>query len=702
MWKGLLARWLLTFYFLSHGVYAVSDENNSIAFDIRETQVEISLLKFANQAKLSFFVSYDLLSGIKTSPLVGNYSLTTAAQILFSKTNLVATFDQNGNLNIVARADNRLTTVSNNPSSLDTESASDSPEIITITGLEKGLKRNLLIKLLSTAVSEVVDGEQLRTQASQNVAENLQRSAGVSISRNFGEGTDVSVRGFGPQYNITTINGRTIATSQPNRDFDFRLLPADFVSLISVNKAATADSTAGSIGTNIDVQTAKPFDSVGFHSFATMALNRNELSSDNSDYHYSGLVSNTFKQDRFGIMLGVLNEITHNRFDHYSTQRLALSNTLPENLQWPVLDQSGNVLEVDHIRRPLRFMYDVQNSQQKRTSFNVVAQFTNLESAVHTFDFIYAQYARNSFSSGVQLPGQSPNYQNVVLDQNNSIYKATIFDNNIGAVFEEQVEDIDIFAIGYNGQFNFDSWLIAIDLSHSDAGAFSSLNALVPHYTLDTARRLVDLDFSKGDILSSNSSIPTTDASLIKAHWNGKLDSKLSDKVEEVKLDFENLYDEGILETLSFGVKNFSPEKHSQQFKWNDDYQCAPCGGIVDLPDELFDVVEYPDFLHGATGDIPRAWLTLNNINAYNQTIQNILTSGGILAEGDVWNETVFDPSASYVNTEQHSALYFALGFEGEMSSLLWNFDVKNKASGLIQKLTESIWIPTLVPTSCG
>lgn len=693
MCKDIWARSLLLFYFLAHAVWATSNDTQIITFDIKETQVEVSLLKFASQANLSFFVSYDLLAGLKTSPLVGDFSIADAAKILFLNTNLVARFDENGNFNLVNKERKPIQRVP--PPPIEAKIEIDSTEIITITGRESGFKRKALIKLLSLAANQVINEQQLHSQASQNLSENLQRNAGIAISRQFGEGADVSIRGFGPQYNITTINGRTIATSQANRDFDFRLLPSEFVSMLYINKAPNAQTTAGSIGANIDVKTAKPFDNRGFNSFATLALNQNDLSKSKSDYHYSGLVSNTFKHDSIGLMLGLLDEDTHNRFDHYSTQRLALSNTLPDNLELPVLDAFGNQLDIEHIRRPLRFIYDVQNSEQKRTSFNGVMQYSNLDYAVHTLDFIYAQYKRRSFSSGVQLPGQSPNFRNVILDQNNSLIKATIFDNNIDAVFEEQIENIDTFALGYNGKFDFHTWSFVVDFSHSNANSFSSLNSLVPHYTLDDgAERFVNLDFSRSDILASTTNIPTTDSSKIKAHWNGKLDSKLADKVNEFKIDFEKNIDTGVLNQVNFGAQYFDREKQNQQLKWNDNYQCSPCGGIVDLPNELFDVVEYPNFLNQATGDIPRAWLTINNLKAYNQTIQYILAEGNILADGDIWNETVFDPSASYVNAEQNSALYFELKFDGNVDSLWWNLDlgsryifVNNTASGFLQKI---------------
>ena len=67
----------------------------------------------------------------------------------------------------------------------------------------------------------------------QNVAEALQLVPGVAITRPRGEGLYVSVRGLGPQFQNTLMNGRTIALNDlienggaAGRQFRFEMLPA--------------------------------------------------------------------------------------------------------------------------------------------------------------------------------------------------------------------------------------------------------------------------------------------------------------------------------------------------------------------------------------------------------------------------------------------------------------------------------------------
>src|SRR5210317_1095617 len=94
-------------------------------------------------------------------------------------------------------------------------------EIIT-TGIRGSLTRSMDVKRTANGVVHAISAEDIGKFPDQNLAESLQRITGVSISRQRGEGSQVTVRGFGPEYNLVTINGRQMPThSEPSRSFDF-------------------------------------------------------------------------------------------------------------------------------------------------------------------------------------------------------------------------------------------------------------------------------------------------------------------------------------------------------------------------------------------------------------------------------------------------------------------------------------------------
>src|SRR3546814_12621691 len=94
----------------------------------------------------------------------------------------------------------------------------------------------------------------------QNVAESLQRIAGVTIERNRGEGRFVTVRGFGPKFNAVTVNGRTLATDNNGREFSFDVLPSEMVTGADAYKSPQATLNHASAGATVDIRTIRPAD----------------------------------------------------------------------------------------------------------------------------------------------------------------------------------------------------------------------------------------------------------------------------------------------------------------------------------------------------------------------------------------------------------------------------------------------------------
>ena len=86
------------------------------------------------------------------------------------------------------------------------QNVKDAPvEIIEVRGIVSSLKRAMADKKENLAVSDGIAAEDLGKFPDLNVAESLQRITGVSIDRNGGEGQQVTVRGFGPQFNTVLV-----------------------------------------------------------------------------------------------------------------------------------------------------------------------------------------------------------------------------------------------------------------------------------------------------------------------------------------------------------------------------------------------------------------------------------------------------------------------------------------------------------------
>jgi len=153
--------------------------------------------------------------------------------------------------------------------------AEDETDAIVVTGVRASLDRSIDLKRFSSGVVDGISAEDIGKFPDTNLAESLQRITGVSIDRVNGEGSKVTVRGFGPGYNLVTLNGRAIPTasiasiggdqngdfvSGTTRSFEFSNIASEGVSRLEVYKTARASITSGGIGAAINIVTRKPLD----------------------------------------------------------------------------------------------------------------------------------------------------------------------------------------------------------------------------------------------------------------------------------------------------------------------------------------------------------------------------------------------------------------------------------------------------------
>src|SRR5207237_8918308 len=144
-----------------------------------------------------------------------------------------------------------------------------------VPGTRSRLHQCSEIKKNATGVVDAISAEQIGKFPDVNLAESLQRIPGVTIERRNGEGSYVTVRGFGPQFNLVTVNGRQLATTDVNtvggdqnvdfnqpqsRAFDFSNLSPDGISRLEVSKTGHTAIPSGGIGATINVVTVRPLD----------------------------------------------------------------------------------------------------------------------------------------------------------------------------------------------------------------------------------------------------------------------------------------------------------------------------------------------------------------------------------------------------------------------------------------------------------
>jgi iron complex outermembrane recepter protein len=185
---------------------------------------------------------------------------------------------------------------------------------ITVTGYRASLEKALDIKRAESGVVDAIVAEDIADFPDLNLAESLQRIPGVSITREGGEGRNISVRGLGPQFTRVRINGiEALATGggtdtsggvNRGRGFDFNTFASELFSQLVVRKTSAAEIEEGSLGATVDLRTARPFDYDGFTVAIGGQLGYNDLLKE-TDPRGTFLISNTFADNTFGALLSI-------------------------------------------------------------------------------------------------------------------------------------------------------------------------------------------------------------------------------------------------------------------------------------------------------------------------------------------------------------------------------------------------------------
>jgi len=229
-----------------------------------------------------------------------------------------------------------------------TPAAAPSPEAttldtVTVTGVRASLARSVELKRSASTVQDSITALELGKFPDDNVADSLSHITGVAITRTAGgEGQSVSVRGLGPEYTLTTFNGRILATDGPGRDFAFDVLPADVISGADVIKGAEAQLNEGAIGGLVNLRSASPFDDKGQHAVLRVEGDRNTMS-DYNGTKYSGVYSNTFADDTVGILLGAVYAKRTDRTDVAGNDGGWTRNPDPSDPSWGGNAWGGNI-----------------------------------------------------------------------------------------------------------------------------------------------------------------------------------------------------------------------------------------------------------------------------------------------------------------------------------------------------------------------
>ncbi|MCY3838476.1 MAG: TonB-dependent receptor plug domain-containing protein, partial [Gammaproteobacteria bacterium] len=280
-------------------------------------------------------------------------------------------------------------------------------ELIVAVGIRESLKRSMDLKRAAIGVVDLITAEDIGDFPDSNLAESLQRITGVSIDRERGEGARVTVRGFGPDFNLVLLNGRQMPTASGlGRSFDFGNLASEGISTVEVYKSGQAHMPTGGIGATLSIRTTRPLENPG-PSFTAAGSALRDLSTDEGSEvtpEISALFSNTFANDRAGIALSVVRQ---DRDNGANTANVGGWRTFPGEVdncwcgigpsEWggipPHIDpnQQNRPGEGDLYSVPQAVGYEIAEFDRVRTNGQLTLQVQPSDVLVGTLDYTYSE-----------------------------------------------------------------------------------------------------------------------------------------------------------------------------------------------------------------------------------------------------------------------------------------------------------------------
>ncbi|ESQ89333.1 TonB-dependent receptor [Asticcacaulis benevestitus] len=308
-----------------------------------------------------------------------------------------------------------------------TAAPADESTVVVVTGIRGSLQRSMNIKKNATGVVDAISAEDIGKYPDTNLAESVQRVPGVSINRVNGQGSEVTVRGFGPGFNLVTLNGRVMPTANVSvvggdtdfngggtRNFDFGNIASDGISGFEVYKTGKANIASGGIGATLNIKTLRPITQAGHRGSLSVKALHGDNMVDGKDFtpEVSGAYSWTNDSKTFGVSLfGAYSEqdiatrsATQNAWniDYFATCPTAqpdCSLFLPKSSGRLRYDSNGNLLTQITNRPPDGAQvsygndsrYQLNDAHTKRTNLQATIQWRPAENWLFTADALYSE-----------------------------------------------------------------------------------------------------------------------------------------------------------------------------------------------------------------------------------------------------------------------------------------------------------------------
>ncbi|GAB5379347.1 MAG: TonB-dependent receptor [Aliiglaciecola sp.] len=353
--------------------------------------------------------------------------------------------------------------------------AGDDVEVIAVRGIRGSLMRAQDLKRDGQGVVDAISAEEMGKFPDTNLAESLQRITGVTVSRSNGEGSEITVRGFGPDFNLITLNGRQMPGTGNTRSFKLENLSSSGVSALELYKTGRADIPSGGLGATVNIVTAKPLASPGLkYSLSAKGIyDESNVEGDDVTPELSALYSDTYADNTIGLAISL--SMQDRDFQQQSANipgwqadqgpfgnatsaidpRPDAANEAEDTIDGATADGKAG-----HTYFPRQISYNINNVQRSRFNGQATLQYAPRDDMTFTLDYVYseAETATSGLGYGIwfNFGGNVTSYE---LDERGTAIRFTETANDFAHSANRETLLVESDSIG----FNFE-WQITDDI----------------------------------------------------------------------------------------------------------------------------------------------------------------------------------------------------------------------------------------------
>jgi TonB-dependent receptor len=362
------------------------------------------------------------------------------------------------------------------------ETPDDNIEEVVVTGIRASLKRSMDIKREAKGIVDGISAEDIGKFPDTNLAESLQRITGVAIERDRGEGSKITVRGFGPDFNIVSFNGRQMPTNG-GRSFDFGNIASEGISAVEVYKSGRANVASGGIGAVVNVITSKPLENPGLRAVISGkgVYDPGTRKGNSVNPEIVGLFSQTFADDTLGVAISASKQVRDGGSQNITTSSFMGRNFVTqedmdnneEDAEWgsiPVGDPDAINFPAevsDGIYAiPTNIQYNLDDFRRERVNGQLTLQWRPVENITGTIDYTYAKNQMNTQHQDLSAwfdPGCSTRESEWI--QEGNIWSPTMY-RQVGCA-QDNLQGVGLYAtVDENKSAGFNlEWLVNDNLT---------------------------------------------------------------------------------------------------------------------------------------------------------------------------------------------------------------------------------------------